>query len=163
MDDSSNILTTQLRGLQHTDSQGVTQFTTIFPGHYTGRSPYIHVLTLLNGEVLENGHYNGGTKAHVGQLFFDQSLITEVEKSAPYNTNTQELRTNADDSIFLQEVASSDPVVHYSLLGSEVSEGLFAWVTFGVHKTTSLTINQAGSLDASVTVSDAGQQVTGVA
>lgn len=37
-DDAANINTTVFRGLQPTDSDGVAEFVTIVPGHYTGRS-----------------------------------------------------------------------------------------------------------------------------
>jgi len=47
--DASNINTTHSRGLQPTDSDGVAQFTTFYPGHYTGRTHHIHVATHANG------------------------------------------------------------------------------------------------------------------
>lgn len=159
--DPSNKFNPALRGLQKTDTLGVSQFTTLFPGHYTGRTTHIHVSAHLGSTVLANGHYTGGTTAHVGQLFFDQSLITKVEALAPYNTNKQSLTTNAKDSIFLQEAASSDPVVTYSLLGSTLSEGIFGWVAFGIDTSISKTPRPAGTLAATVTVTNAGQQVTG--
>jgi protocatechuate 3,4-dioxygenase beta subunit len=147
--DAANINATFLRGLQPTDSLGVAQFTTLFPGHYTSRAPHIHVLAHFNGTSYPNGTYNGGYVSHVGQLFFDQDLITAVELKAPYNTNTQELTTNADDSIFAEEGASSDPVVEYSLLGDSVADGVFGWVAFGIDLTTEQTISGAASLYAS--------------
>lgn len=159
--DPSNAFNPAFRGLQHTDAQGVAQFTTVFPGYYAGRTPHIHVLAHLNSNVAANGHFSGGTNSHVGQVFFDQSLITEVIKVAPYNTGGS-LVTNAKDSIFLQEAATSDPVVVYSLLGSTVADGLFGWVAFGVNVGTSKSVKAAANLAATVTVSNAGQQVTGV-
>jgi len=115
----------------------------------------------LNASVLSNGKYSGGTNAHVGQLFFDQNLITEVGAVSPYTTNMQSLTTNAADSIFLQEAASSDPVVEYSLLGSSVSDGIFGWVAFGINVSKTVSVNAAASLAATVTVSNDGKQVTG--
>ena len=97
----------------------------------------------------------------MGQLFFDQNLITEVGTLSPYSTNTQSLTTNAGDSIFVQEAISNDPVVEYSLLGSSVSDGIFGWVAFGINVATSKTVQQAASLAATVTVTNAGQQETG--
>ncbi|KAE9377367.1 extracellular dioxygenase [Stipitochalara longipes BDJ] len=146
--DASNINATFLRGLQPTDSEGVAQFATLFPGHYTGRAPHIHVLAHFNGTTYANGTYGGGYVSHVGQLFFDQDLITQVEATSVYSTNTQELTTNADDSIFSQEAASSDPVVEYSLLGDDVSSGVFGWVAFGVDLTNEFTVTPAASLYA---------------
>jgi hypothetical protein len=161
--DPSNAYNTFLRGLQHTDSSGVAQFTTVFPGHYTGRTSHIHVLAHLNGAVTSSGKYSGGTNAHVGQLFFDQSLITQVEAVSPYKSNTQTLTTNAGDSIFLSESASSDPVVEYSLLGDTVADGIFAWVAFGINVSNSFSVAQAASLAASVTVSNAQTGTSSVA
>lgn len=159
--DPSNKFNPALRGLQKTDASGVAQFTTLVPGHYTGRTTHIHVSAHIGATVAANGHYSGGTTAHVGQLFFDQSLITKVEATSPYSSNTQQLTTNARDSIFLQEAATSDPVVEYSLLGSSVTDGLFGWVAFGIDTSVSKTPRPAATLATTVTVTNAGQQVTG--
>ncbi|KAF7586028.1 hypothetical protein BBP40_009662, partial [Aspergillus hancockii] len=40
--DESNLDTTFLRGLQKTNEDGIVQFQTIFPGHYTSRATHIH-------------------------------------------------------------------------------------------------------------------------
>jgi protocatechuate 3,4-dioxygenase beta subunit len=124
--DAANINTVFLQGLQLTDSLGVAQFTTLFPGHYTSRAPHIHILAHFNGTTYPNGTYGGGYVSHVDQIFFNQDLITEVELTSPYSTNTQTLTTNANDSILAEEAAISDPVVEYSLLGKDVSDGIFA-------------------------------------
>ena len=152
----SNAYNTMLRGLQHTDSEGVAQFTTVFPGHYTGHAVHIHVIAHLNASVLSNGKHSGGTNVHVGQLFFDRNLITEVGAVSPYSTTTQSLTTNVADSIFLQEAASSDLVVEYSLLGSSVSDGIFGWVAFGINVSKTVSVNAAASIAATVTVSMLG-------
>ncbi|KFY63226.1 hypothetical protein V496_04075 [Pseudogymnoascus sp. VKM F-4515 (FW-2607)] len=144
--DTSNLDATFLRGLQPTQYDGVAQFTTLFPGHYTGRAPHIHVLAHFNGSILSNSTYNGGSASHVGQIFFDQDLISQVETVAPYSGNTQELTTNAEDSIFAEEAASSDPVVEYSFIGDSIEDGIFAWVSFGVDLTNSFTISPASTL-----------------
>lgn len=152
--DAANINATFLRGLQPTDSLGVAQFTTLFPGHYTSRANHIHVLAHFNGTTYANGTYGGGYVSHVGQLFFDQDLISQVEATSPYSTNTQTLTTNAEDTIFAEEADSSDPVVEYSFLGQDVSEGVFAWIAFGIDLTSEYTITAAASLYASGGVED---------
>lgn len=132
------------------DDDGVLQFTTLVPGHYTGRTNHLHVLAHVNATVnTANNTLEGGHISHVGQLFFDQSLITEVEAVAPYTTNTQGQTKNAEDSIFKQEASSSDPVVTYVLLGDDVSSGLFGWVTVGIDPTISKTVQAAAYLDSS--------------
>jgi protocatechuate 3,4-dioxygenase beta subunit len=145
--DAANINATFLRGLQATDAQGVAQFSTLFPGHYTSRANHIHVLAHFNGTIYANGTYGGGFVSHVGQLF-DQDLITQVEATSPYSTNTQELTLNSADQIFSQEAATVDPVVEYSLLGDDVSSGIFGWVAFGIDLTTEETVSPAASLYA---------------
>lgn len=152
--DPTNINNTFLRGLKPTDSDGVAQFTTLFPGHYTGRATHIHVLAHFNGTVFANGTYGGGYVSHVGQLFFDQDLITEVEATSPYTSNTQTLTTNAEDSIFASEAASSDPIIEYSLLGDNVSAGIFGWVAFGIDLASEYSVNAAATLTSSGGVSD---------
>lgn len=97
----------------------------------------------LNAALLPNNTITGGTISHVGQLFFDQSLITTVEKTAPYSTNTQPLTTNAQDFIMAQEAENGDPVLHYSFLGSKVEDGLFGWIAFGVDPSANRTVNAA--------------------
>jgi len=149
MSDESNLDKTFLRGLTTTDSDGVAQFTTTFPGHYTGRATHAHVVGYLNGTVLDNGTYSGGSISHIGQLFFDQDLITEVEATSPYSENTQSITKNADDSIFSNEAENeSDPVVNYVLLGETVADGIFAWISIGVDATAAYTGQAAATLTA---------------
>lgn len=90
---------------------------------------------------------SGGTISHVGQLFFDQSLITSVEKLTPYSTNKQALTTNAKDGILAQEAATTDPVMDYVLLGSSVSQGLFSWSTVGINSKNTKSVKAAANYD----------------
>lgn len=144
--DTTNINTTWLRGIQETDSDGVAVFDTIFPGHYTSRATHIHILIHTNATVYPNGTLgNEVSSSHVGQAFFDQDLITEAETFSPYSTNTQDLTTNADDSILASETDTDgvDPMFEYTLLGDSVSDGLFAWISFGINTTESSTVTPA--------------------
>ncbi|KAK1487213.1 hypothetical protein CCUS01_03557 [Colletotrichum cuscutae] len=149
--DDTNIDKTWLRGIQETDSDGVAQFESIFPGHYTSRATHIHLMVHQNATLYSNNTLgNVITASHVGQTFFDQDLISAVEAFAPYNTNTQELTTNADDSILSEEAATDgvDPVMEYTLLGDSITDGLFAWMAFGINTTQAQTITPAASLYA---------------
>ncbi|KAK3307551.1 Intradiol ring-cleavage dioxygenase-like protein [Chaetomium strumarium] len=135
--DTGNLDKTFLRGIQPTDADGVAQFESVFPGHYTGRAPHIHVMAHANATLQANGTLGRDNYAsHVGQAFFDQALIAAVEKTAPYSTNAQPLTANADDGILAQEAATTtdgvDPVMEYTLLGDSVEDGLFAWLAFGI-------------------------------
>jgi protocatechuate 3,4-dioxygenase beta subunit len=152
--DASNVNNTFLRGLTPTDADGFTSFTTIFPGHYTGRATHIHVLGTYNGTLLDNNTYSGGYSSHVGQIFFDQDLISQVETTSPYSDNAQTLTTNEEDTIFSQSAADTfDPVVEYALLGDDVSEGILAWISIGIDMTRAEVISPAGEL-----TSDGGVQ-----
>ncbi len=87
---------------------------------------------MLPNSTLANSANTGAV--HIGQLFFDQDLISQVEASSPYSSNTQNITTNAEDSIFAQEADSegSDPVLEYVLLGDKIEDGVFAWTSIAV-------------------------------
>ncbi|KAF2707211.1 aromatic compound dioxygenase [Pleomassaria siparia CBS 279.74] len=157
--DTSNLNTTFLRGIQATDADGIAQFESLFPGHYTSRATHIHLMVHTNSTLYGNGTLgnSGQASSHVGQAFFDQDLITAVEQVAPYNTNTQELTTNAEDSIFSEETATDgvDPFFEYTLLGDSVSDGLFAWLAFGINATQSSSVTPAAFLYAEGGVANA--------
>lgn len=153
--DLTNLNNSFLRGLQPTDDEGVAKFTTLFPGHYTGRTTHIHVLAHFNGTTYANGTYGGGYVSHVGQIFFDEDLITQVEATSPYSENTQDVTLVVDDSIFAAEAATSDPTVEYSLLGDDVSSGIFAWLSFGIDLTNELSVTPAANLYAEGGVANA--------
>ncbi|OIW24726.1 aromatic compound dioxygenase [Coniochaeta ligniaria NRRL 30616] len=145
--DASNINATFLRGVQQTDSDGAAQFRTLFPGHYTGRTTHIHVMVHTNATAFPNGTLIDTTHVgHVGQVFFDQDLIGSVEATSAYSVNTQQLTTNAQDSIASEEAATSDPFVQYVLLGDSVEDGLLGWLSFGIDTTLSKNVSAAATL-----------------
>jgi hypothetical protein len=162
--DDRELNNTMLRGMQPSGADGVLTFDTIVPGHYTGRTPHIHgkrsnppspvfasanrcliVMAHLNATILPNSTISGGTVSHVGQLFFDQDLITAVELTSPYSANTQPLTTNAQDGIMAQESENGDPVLEYTFLGSKVEDGLFGWIAFGVDPASNYTVRAAAN------------------
>jgi len=99
------------------------------------------VVLHLDATVLSNGTLTGGTVPHIGQLFWDQSLISIVEATSPYSTNTIELTTNAEDRVFAAETedSTSDPVFEYVYIGDDVSDGIFGWITIAVDTTAEYT------------------------
>nr|POE88329.1 hypothetical protein CFP56_11558 [Quercus suber] len=124
---------------------------TFLRGHYTGRATHIHILShnvnstivRTNGTLLAS---NGTTHAsHVGQIFFDQSLISTIDTVAPYNTNTQETTVNADDSILGEEADTMDPFAEYVLLGDSVEDGILAWISIGVDPTADSEVSSAAT------------------
>ena len=135
MGDKANLNHQFLRGIQKTDSDGVVQFDTLFPGHYTGRATHVHVITHLDAKPEANNTIWNTRVSHIGQAFFDQSLIDKIEATAPYSTNKQAVSKNAADSILLQEAATADPFFQYVQLSNDLKDGIFAWFSFGVNTT----------------------------
>ncbi|KAH8892673.1 aromatic compound dioxygenase [Thozetella sp. PMI_491] len=143
--------TTFLRGIQLTDSEGVVSFETIFPGHYSGRATHTHLLSHINATLETNGTISvwDAPVSHMGQLFWPEDLITEVEALAPYNTNTVDRTTNEEDMwSVLQADASYDPFPQYVFLGSDISDGLFAWMQIGINVSADYTADDYYSIAA---------------
>jgi protocatechuate 3,4-dioxygenase beta subunit len=85
---------TFLRGIQFTNSRGIAEFETIYPGWYRGRTVHIHVKVHLRHDAV--GHV-----VHTGQLFFSDSLTTRVYQAAPYKSRAASRDTfNNTDSIY---------------------------------------------------------------
>ncbi|KAK0205771.1 aromatic compound dioxygenase [Desarmillaria ectypa] len=150
--DETNLDKIFIRGIQPTNSDGYAQFETIFPGHYTSRANHIHIIAHNDGTVFDNGTFKTDSDHHshpLGQLFFDQSLISIVEGTSPYSSNTQQLTLNEDDSILSGEVEGTngvDPVLEYVYLGDDISDGLLAWGSMGIDISASHSISSAATL-----------------
>lgn len=124
---------TFLRGVQIADSEGVTSFDTLFPGHYDDRVTHLHVVLQNNYTVESNDTYTGGTTLHIGQLYFDDTLVQAVEATTPYTTNTIPFTTWEVDGWMLEEATTDyDPFVEYVQLGENLEDGLLAWITVAV-------------------------------
>ena len=97
-----------------------------------------------DGILEPNNTYINSTMMHVGQLFFDQSLINQTNEYAPYSTNTQALTLTYDDSILQTEWDDVDPLTSYVYLnGEDVSDGLLMWATLVVNQSASYTPSPA--------------------
>lgn len=74
-------------------------------------------------------------------------LLSAVELTAPYNTNTQEVTLNSADSILSEEAATEgvDPFFQYTYLGDSIEDGIFGWLAFGIDATQSSTVNAAAN------------------
>ncbi|KAK2734328.1 hypothetical protein FQN57_001695 [Myotisia sp. PD_48] len=134
--DQRNWNTTMGRAVYPSDAKGIVHFTTLFPGHYTGRTIHIHVLTHEGGSRLPNNTFKGGYASHIGQIYFDQNLIYQVERNPPYNTNRQPLTTNGQDFILQQQLRQSrwSPLMEYSLVGTDIRQGLLSWITLAINR-----------------------------
>lgn len=82
-----------LRGYQLTDETGAVQFTTIYPGWYTGRAVHIHFKVRTDPQS-EQGY------EFTSQLFFDPALTEQVYAQPPYNERGSPDTANAADNIY---------------------------------------------------------------
>jgi protocatechuate 3,4-dioxygenase beta subunit len=78
-----------LRGTQITDSDGIVEFQTIYPGWYRGRTVHIHAKVLVDGQVVLTT-----------QLYFDEDHTSQVYRSEPYASDPGRDTFNDTDSIF---------------------------------------------------------------
>ncbi|HEY3740687.1 MAG TPA: hypothetical protein VGL53_12625, partial [Bryobacteraceae bacterium] len=76
-----------------TDSNGSVNFTTIYPGWYSGRAVHIHVRVRTHSGSTLTGQF-------VTQLFFDDSVTDTVLSAAPYNTRGTRDTRNANDMVY---------------------------------------------------------------
>lgn len=125
---------TFLRGVQFADAEeGVASFDTLFPGHYLDRVTHLHVVVQENYTVNDNNTYTAGTTVHIGQLYFDDTLVKAVEATYPYSTNTIEYTTWEVDGWMLEEASADyDPFVEYVQLTDDLEDGLLAWITIAL-------------------------------
>ncbi|MDP9188028.1 MAG: intradiol ring-cleavage dioxygenase, partial [Actinomycetota bacterium] len=77
---------TFLRGAQVTNSAGIVEFLTIYPGWYQGRTVHIHAKVHLDKQTVLTT-----------QLFFDEQTQRAVYDSGPYSAGDTD---NESDSIF---------------------------------------------------------------
>jgi protocatechuate 3,4-dioxygenase beta subunit len=77
---------TYLRGAQVTNSAGIVEFSTIYPGWYQGRTVHIHAKVHLDRQTVRTA-----------QRFFDERIQRAVQPSAPYSAGDTD---NESDGIF---------------------------------------------------------------
>ncbi|KAF9527163.1 Intradiol ring-cleavage dioxygenase [Crepidotus variabilis] len=134
---------TFLRGAYPTDKNGVAQFSTIYPGYYTGRATHIHTKVFTSwAPINENNTFTADRLAHVGQFFFDEDLNTVVDKMYPYMLNpirhTIGRTRNLQDSLNIFNESRGiesryNPVFKVHMLGGVISQGVVGYITMGVN------------------------------
>ncbi|OHE99905.1 hypothetical protein CORC01_04806 [Colletotrichum orchidophilum] len=149
--DPSNDKTTFHRGLRKTNANGAVWFGTNLPGHYSGRTPHVHIMTHAAGaEALPNGTVQDNVATHAGQLFLDQKLVDAFRKNERYADNDQNFIENERDLYFRQDADFTDPVMSYVLLdhkGRDIEKGVLAWKLVGVNMTNVREIHVANKLE----------------
>lgn len=127
--------TTWLRSLWPTDSEGVAEFKSIFPGFYIQRAIHIHAQVHTNWSLAANGSVSTSHVANTGQLFFDEDLSEQIMALEPYVGHTQINRTtNVEDTIYPESFSDGYyPVMSVVPLdGEDVANGVIAYITVGV-------------------------------
>jgi protocatechuate 3,4-dioxygenase beta subunit len=85
-----------LRGYQVTDSMGIAEFLTIYPGWYQGRAVHIHFKIRTEPESDVGYEFTS-------QLFFNDDQSFEIYRTvAPYSSKGVPRMTNEDDGIYNQ-------------------------------------------------------------
>ncbi|KAH7353729.1 Intradiol ring-cleavage dioxygenase [Plectosphaerella cucumerina] len=153
--DPDNTFKTFSRGVLPTNDDGAVLFLSVFPGHYAGRTPHVHIAThhpdyaewLRNNNTIQNN-----VVTHNGQLYFDQRLVDAVRKISPYTNNKQRFIRNDADAFFEQAASVSDPVLSYFFLDragegkyGKVEGGILAWKLVGVNMTNTRRLSVAGT------------------
>jgi protocatechuate 3,4-dioxygenase beta subunit len=110
-----------LRGYQVSDSSGLVQFTTVYPGWYSGRAVHIHA------RIRTFDSSGTATFDFLTQLFFDDALTDTVYATTPYSTRGTRDTRNADDRIY-----GSDGASVLLNLAADGSGGYVGTFTFGL-------------------------------
>ncbi|KAG9091098.1 hypothetical protein FRC07_011933 [Ceratobasidium sp. 392] len=129
---------TFLRGGYPTNSEGMVEFTTTYPGFYTGRTVHIHTMIHTNYSVASNGSIisHAGQVRHIGQVFFEDTLNAKIVTQGVYANTTQTRTYNTDDSILDSENADGyNAYASTELLGETEIDGILAYITIGVDPT----------------------------
>jgi protocatechuate 3,4-dioxygenase beta subunit len=109
---------TFMRGIQRTNTKGLAEFRTVYPGWYQGRTVHIHVKVHIGGNVV-----------HTGQLYFPDSLTDAVYRRAPYSARPGRDTRNAADMIYRN--GGSRSMLRVKRNGAGV---YIATITMGVHR-----------------------------
>ncbi|MFI1524687.1 protocatechuate dioxygenase [Kitasatospora cineracea] len=78
-----------LRGAQVTNQDGIVEFTTVWPGWYSGRTVHVHAMVHIDNE-----------RTLTTQVMMDEALNTAVFAKAPYSTHTGRDTFNDGDGIY---------------------------------------------------------------
>jgi len=111
-----------LRGYQTSDSSGKVQFTTIYPGWYSGRITHIHFQVYLHDNL-------NVTATATSQLAFPQAITQAVYSSSLYSSHGQ----NSSVTSFTQDNVFSDGTTYQMLtVTGDVTNGYTASLVVGV-------------------------------
>ena len=93
-----------LRGYQITNSHGVVNFLTIYPGWYSGRTPHVHIrIRLYNSAGTQTYNY-------CTNMFFNETITSQVFSSIAAYTRTSARDTyNSTDRVYTGSGTNGSP------------------------------------------------------
>ena len=119
-----------LRGVQVTDSRGVVDFSTLYPGWYSGRAIHIHMKVRLGGVAEQK--YSGGHVAHTGQIFLPEEITERVAKTEPYVRRLAVHRTTQREDGIFNSQHGAECMLNMERLGKTDMDGFRGVVTLAV-------------------------------
>ncbi|KAG8686958.1 hypothetical protein FRC11_008059 [Ceratobasidium sp. 423] len=140
-----------LRGGCATNSEGMVEFFTTYPGIYTGPTVHIHTIIHTNYSVVTNGSIisHAGNVRHIGQLFFDNELNENILSQGAYANTTESRTYNDEDSILDSENADGyNAYTSTELLGETETDEILAYITIGVDPTSETPITSTNYVTA---------------
>lgn len=147
-DDGTTDDETFLRGILKSDSEGMVEFLTTFPGYYITRTTHIHLT--VQADIANGTAYNASSVQHVGQIFFEEDLINKVYQLSPYSAHLSTLnRTTNDEDTVLASAATDgySPIISVEYLGSSLTDGLVGYITVGVNTSAAGITTTGGSVN----------------
>ena len=110
---------TWLRGYQLSDATGLANFSTIYPGWYTGRATHIHFEVYVNNVLKKTS-----------QLTFSETISDAVHQSSLYAAHGINTTRNASDSVFGD--SATDLANETMALAGSITDGYTGSFTIGI-------------------------------
>ncbi|KAG9229792.1 dioxygenase [Amylocarpus encephaloides] len=137
---------TFLRGMWPTDTNGMMEMKTIYPGFYIERAIHIHAQVHTDWVLHENGTIVSENTVSTGQLYMPEELNVEMMKLEPYASHTQINRTTNDEDNIISQSTDGGYSPYISVVpadGVNPANGVIGYITIGVD-TTDIQIGDAG-------------------
>ncbi|KAK4702705.1 hypothetical protein P7C70_g3517, partial [Phenoliferia sp. Uapishka_3] len=151
---------TFLRAAWPTNKNGVSQYTSIFPGYYTGRATHVHVKVHTQWTPHANGTFTSSRLIHTGQFFVPDDINVSIDKIHPYTENPIKNKwgrtRNWEDSLEIYQSSHAvrakfsspngyGPTFDIEMVGGVIQQGLIGYITVGVDTTASYNPTEAWS------------------
>ncbi|PFH54310.1 hypothetical protein AMATHDRAFT_72816 [Amanita thiersii Skay4041] len=116
-----------LRGATVSESNGIAEFQTIFPGFTSTSANHINI-------AVHSGSSMTSSTSHNGQLFFTDKWTYIVGMYPPYDQNTHTWIFNDNDSNYAAaSQAGFDPIVDLLSIQDDWPQGIVGYITVGIN------------------------------